>query len=200
MANMSLKKQKISRLAHFAGRGQSPKYSEEETNALAINQKCVRDGVVTTEAARYHADRIQIKPSAILEDGDICINSTGTGTIGRVGLWTDDRTTDGKIVFADSHITVLKPKDVGCHEVGERIYESLRGAGIDVLLDDRDASPGVKFKDAELVGIPYRISVGPKGLKEGQVELFRRRDGRRRDLPLDRAAEAVAENVLEERR
>lgn len=97
-------------------------------------------------------------------------------------------------------VTVVKPKDVECHEVGERIYETLQGAGIDVLIDDRDVSPGVKFKDAELIGIPYRITVGPKGLKDGNVEVFRRRGAQKRELPVDRVADAVTENVLEERR
>ena len=97
-------------------------------------------------------------------------------------------------------VTVVKPKDVACHEAGERLYEALQGAGIDVLLDDRDVSPGVKFKDAELIGIPYRLTVGPKGLADGNVELFRRRGARKRDIPIGRAAEAVTENVLEDRR
>ena len=97
-------------------------------------------------------------------------------------------------------VTVLKPKDVASHEAGERIYETLQGAGIDVVIDDRDISPGVKFKDAELVGIPYRITVGPKGLADGKVEVFRRRGAKKRDIALDKVAAAVTENVLEDRR
>jgi prolyl-tRNA synthetase len=96
-------------------------------------------------------------------------------------------------------VTVVKPKDVDCHEAGERLYETLVGAGIDVILDDRDERPGVKFKDADLVGFPYRLTVGPKGLKEGVVELVRRRDGQKRDLPIEHAAETVIEAVLDER-
>jgi prolyl-tRNA synthetase len=59
-----------------------------------------------------------------------------------------------------------------------RIYEELRAAGADVLLDDRDARPGVKFKDADLLGIPVRIVVGDRGIKEGKVELKRRTDAK----------------------
>ncbi len=58
----------------------------------------------------------------------------------------------------------------------ERIYAELKGRGADVLLDDRDARPGVKFKDADLIGIPLRIVVGDRGLKEGKVEIKRRTD------------------------
>jgi prolyl-tRNA synthetase family II len=97
-------------------------------------------------------------------------------------------------------ITVLNPKDVETSEAGERLHDALRDAGVDVLLDDRDERPGVKFKDAELVGIPYRITVGPKGLKEKKVELNRRRDGHQEELDLHRAAEIVTEYVAEDRR
>lgn len=97
-------------------------------------------------------------------------------------------------------VTVLNPKEVETAEVGARLYETLRGAGVDVLLDDRDERPGVKFKDADLVGIPYRIVVGARGLEKKVVELKRRRDGSSRELPVDRAAETVAETVFEERR
>jgi len=97
-------------------------------------------------------------------------------------------------------VTVLNPKDVETSEAGEHIHDALRDAGIDVILDDRDERPGVKFKDSELVGIPYRITVGPKGLKNKKVELYRRRDGHQEELDLHRAAEIVTEYVAEERR
>ena len=97
-------------------------------------------------------------------------------------------------------VTVLNPKSVETMEAGERVYEALQGQGIDVLLDDRDERPGVKFKDAELIGVPHRVTVGPKGLADGKVEYKRRRDGSGEDLLVDRAAATVAEFVLEERR
>jgi prolyl-tRNA synthetase len=97
-------------------------------------------------------------------------------------------------------VTTLNPRNVEAAEAGERLYAALRAAGIEVVLDDRDERPGVKFKDAELVGIPYRAVVGPKGLERGVVELVRRRDRETRELPVDHAAETIAEAVLEERR
>lgn len=96
-------------------------------------------------------------------------------------------------------VTVLKPKDVDCHEAGERLYEKLTEAGLDVILDDRDERPGVKFKDADLAGFPYRVTVGPKGLANGVYELVRRRGSQKRDLPIDHAAETIVEAVLDER-
>ncbi len=97
-------------------------------------------------------------------------------------------------------VTVLNPKDVETAEAGARIYETLRGEGIDAILDERDERPGVKFKDAELVGIPYRITVGPKGLAEGKAELVTRRTGKKRDVDLHKAAEYATNSILEERR
>jgi prolyl-tRNA synthetase len=97
-------------------------------------------------------------------------------------------------------ISVVKPKDVACLEQGTRLYEALLGKGIDVILDDRDERPGVKFNDADLVGIPYRVTVGPKGLAEGVVELKRRRDGSTRDLEVAKAAVTITEAILDERR
>jgi prolyl-tRNA synthetase family II len=96
-------------------------------------------------------------------------------------------------------VTVVKPKDVDCHEAGERLYEKLTEAGIDVIIDDRDERPGVKFKDADLVGFPYRVTIGPKGLEAGVFELVRRASGEKRDLPIKHAAEMIVEAVFDER-
>ena len=82
-------------------------------------------------------------------------------------------------------ITVVRPDDEATSEAAERIYDGLRSAGIEVLLDDRDERPGVKFNDAELIGVPYRITVGPRGLGDGIVEVDERRSGASRDVPLD---------------
>jgi prolyl-tRNA synthetase len=96
-------------------------------------------------------------------------------------------------------ISVVKPKDVETMSAALGLYEALQEAQIEVLLDDRDERPGVKFKDADLIGIPYRVTVGPKGLAEGKVEIQRRKTGKGRDVDLHRAANAIADSVLEER-
>ena len=62
--------------------------------------------------------------------------------------------------------------------VADRLYADLQAAGIDVLLDDRDERPGVMFADLELIGIPHRITIGDRGLKQGQLEYVARRDGK----------------------
>ena len=92
-------------------------------------------------------------------------------------------------------VTVLRLEDetVGA---AESIYEDLRSAGIDVIIDDRKERPGVKFNDAELVGIPYRITVGPRGLAEGNVEVTERATGVTENIALADAVTVVTERIL----
>ncbi|MGD8921801.1 MAG: proline--tRNA ligase [Candidatus Zixiibacteriota bacterium] len=73
----------------------------------------------------------------------------------------------------------------------ETIYESLTAAGIEVLYDDRDERPGVKFSDADLVGMPIRITIGDKSLKEGKVELKARSEDKMDLVSVDKIVEAV---------
>ena len=77
----------------------------------------------------------------------------------------------------------------------EKIYQQLIDAGVEVLFDDRDARGGVKFKDADLLGIPIRVTVGKKTLAEGKVELKLRTEADRTTLRLDVAAQEVAQMV-----
>ena len=71
------------------------------------------------------------------------------------------------------------------------IYDALRGEGVGALLDDRSERPGVKFKDADLLGIPLRVTVGSRGLKQGTVELKKRTESESQDVPIDGAVSAV---------
>jgi prolyl-tRNA synthetase len=73
------------------------------------------------------------------------------------------------------------------------LYEQLGGAGLDVLYDDRDAGPGEKFADAELLGCPLRATVGKRGLESGEVEVQRRRGQEKSSVPLEGAAGALRE-------
>ncbi len=88
-------------------------------------------------------------------------------------------------------ITVLRADDPKTLAMGERLYSELEEAGLEVLLDDRRERPGVKFADAELVGIPFRITVGPRKLSSGLVELTARRDLSTVDVSTEEAVERV---------
>ncbi len=90
-------------------------------------------------------------------------------------------------------IIIISTKDEAQNEAAEKLYEQLEKAGVEVLLDDRDTRPGVKFKDMDLIGIPYRITVG-RGIKDGMVEL-KPRTGEKIDVPVDKAAEMLIEEL-----
>jgi prolyl-tRNA synthetase len=78
-------------------------------------------------------------------------------------------------------------------ELAERLYGELREAGLDVVYDDRDAGPGIKFADAELLGVPLRLTVGRRTIEAGEVEAQVRRGREQRGLPLAGAASAAAD-------
>jgi prolyl-tRNA synthetase len=88
-------------------------------------------------------------------------------------------------------VVSLNPSDEAARQAADELYESLLSAGEDVFYDDRDERPGVKFKDADLVGFPIRVNVGGRALKEGKVEVVRRLDKSVRAVPLGEAAQAV---------
>ncbi|WP_321530888.1 proline--tRNA ligase [uncultured Desulfuromonas sp.] len=81
-------------------------------------------------------------------------------------------------------ITLLNPKDEQVMQAGSELYQQLMDAGVEVLLDDRDERPGSKFKDAELIGIPIRVTVGNRALKEGAFEVQKRLEGERMMMPV----------------
>lgn len=95
-------------------------------------------------------------------------------------------------------ITLVKPDDEAQAAAAEKIYEALGKAGVEVLLDDRKERPGVKFKDADLLGIPVRITVG-KLAGEGKVEYKLRRDAEKEEITVDEAIERAVKIVSEEK-
>ena len=94
--------------------------------------------------------------------------------------------------FHVSLIPINLQKSERVRAATEQLYAELQAAGYDVLLDDRDARPGVKFADDELVGIPHRFVIGDKGLERGVIEYKRRRDGDAAEVPLAGAVAHLA--------
>ena len=95
-------------------------------------------------------------------------------------------------------VTPVNSGDAAQKEAANSIYKALLDSGIDALLDDRDERPGVKFKDADLIGLPYRVTVGKK-LAQGQVEIVERRTRTATDVAVADAAAYVAEKVRDAR-
>ena len=77
----------------------------------------------------------------------------------------------------------------------EQLEEALSAAGLDVLIDDRDQRPGVKFKDADLIGIPLRVVVGERGLKDGTIEIKWRNQPAAKHIPAAGAAQLILAEV-----
>jgi prolyl-tRNA synthetase len=98
----------------------------------------------------------------------------------------------------DVVITPVNLADAAQGEAARRIYADCKAAGLDVVLDDRDERPGVKFKDADLIGIPYRITVGKK-LAGGMVELVPRRDKKTQDVAVAEVVQVVAGLIRQSR-
>lgn len=96
-------------------------------------------------------------------------------------------------------VTVIRPDDADTMAAAERIATELESSGVEVILDDRDERPGVKFTDAELVGIPIRLTVGPRGLAEDIVECSIRATGEKREITVADVTADIVELVSESR-
>ncbi|MEM7734215.1 MAG: proline--tRNA ligase [Deinococcota bacterium] len=106
----------------------------------------------------------------------------------------DDNGIVWPISIAPYHVSLLAlaaSKNPNVAEAAERIYNELCSAGVEVLYDDRDERPGVKFNDADLIGLPVRITIGKKGLDAGTVEVKVRSEVENHDVPLGRVVEHV---------
>jgi prolyl-tRNA synthetase len=81
-------------------------------------------------------------------------------------------------------------------DAAEALYAELAAEGLEVLLDDRDARPGVKFADAELIGIPHRVVIGDRGLEAGEYEYRHRRDSESRNLKREEVLDLLKESAI----
>ncbi len=92
--------------------------------------------------------------------------------------------------IAPYHVAIIpvKADDGETMRVCDRMYDALLSTGVEAVLDDRDERPGVKFKDADLIGFPYKAIVGPRGLREGRIEVKSRKSGETRLVAAEEAA------------
>jgi len=92
-------------------------------------------------------------------------------------------------------VVVAQQDDAAVAGLGEQVYRRLLDAGVDTIIDDRPVRAGVKFSDAELVGIPFRVTIGKRGLASGTAELTDRATGETTAIPLDDLTERVRKTV-----
>jgi prolyl-tRNA synthetase len=125
------------------------------------------------------------------------MGSYGVGVSRLAGAIIEASHDDAGIVWPDAvapfgaAVLNLRAGDAACDAVCEQAYAALTKAGVDPLYDDRDDRPGAKFAATDLVGIPWQLIVGPKGVADGVVELKRRATGERQTVPLEAALKAI---------
>ncbi len=121
------------------------------------------------------------------------MGSYGIGVSRLVGAVIEASHDDAGIIWPEAvapfkvGLINLRTGDAACDAACDDIYSRLEAAGVEVLLDDRDERAGAKFADMDLIGLPWQLVVGPRGLKSGQVELKRRSDGTREEVSIDSA-------------
>ncbi|HYD32681.1 MAG TPA: proline--tRNA ligase [Azospirillaceae bacterium] len=127
------------------------------------------------------------------------MGSYGIGVSRLVGAIIEASHDDNGIIWPESvapfkvGLINLKVGDTECDKVCADLYDDLRTAGVDVLYDDRDERPGVKFAAMDLIGLPWHLVVGPKGVKAGVVELKNRKTGERIELSKDSALDKLTQ-------
>ncbi len=131
--------------------------------------------------------------NAVVTDADgreaaVQMGSYGIGVSSLVGAIIEAFHDDAGIIWPDCvapfdvGLLNLKADDSGCAAACDGLYGRLRENGVEVLYDDRAERAGVKFADMDLIGLPWQLVVGPRGLKDGIVELKHRRTGERQEV------------------
>jgi prolyl-tRNA synthetase len=126
------------------------------------------------------------------------MGSYGIGVSRLVGALIEANHDDSGIIWPESvapfrlGLINLRAADAKCRAAADDLYGKLRGAGVDVLYDDRDESPGAKFAAMDLIGLPDQLILGPRGLAAGTIEVKNRRSGQREDMPIDAAVARFA--------
>jgi len=129
------------------------------------------------------------------------MGSYGIGVSRLVGAIIEASHDDNGIIWPEAvapwkvGLINLKVGDADCDAMCERIYAELGSAGVEVLYDDRDERAGGKFADMDLVGIPWQLTVGPRGLKDGKIEVKRRADGEKSEMAIDALGDWIAERA-----
>ena len=129
------------------------------------------------------------------------MGSYGIGVSRLVGAIIEASHDDNGIIWPESvapwrvGVINLKVGDADCDATCKKIYADLQAVGVEVLYDDRDERAGGKFADMDLVGIPWQLTVGPRGLKDGKIEVKQRAGGEKSEIALDALGDWIAERA-----
>jgi len=182
--------------------------TDEEHDAAAFDDAVAADRQRTARGIEvghifYFGTKYSKSMGAVVTGADgeaitVEMGSYGIGVSRLVGAVIEASHDDAGIIWPESvapfkvGIVNLKANDEGCNEACEALYRQLGEAGVDVLYDDRDERAGVKFATMELIGLPWQVVVGPRGLKSGTVELKARAGGEAETLSPESALARLA--------
>ncbi len=185
------------------------RYAEEgdraTTGQALIFEKCMEVGHVFKLGTKYTA---AMKANVLDQNGKarpMIMGCYGIGLNRIMAAAIEASHDDGGIIWPISIapfsvlIVALDVRDENVMAVAQDLHDTLSESGLDVLLDDRNERPGFKFKDADLIGVPIRVTVGKRGLADGIVEVKQRRNEQVNKVAPDQAAKAVRDLVEQER-
>jgi prolyl-tRNA synthetase len=162
-----------------------------------VSRRGIEVGQVFYFGTKYSA---RMGALVVCADGDsvpLEMGSYGIGVSRLVGALIEANHDDAGIIWPEgvapfrAGLINLRPGDTRCCNIAEDLYAKLRGAGIEVLYDDRNESPGAKFAAMDLIGLPNQLVIGPRGAAASTVELKHRRSGERQDVSVETALDRV---------
>ena len=158
-----------------------------------VNARGIEVGHIFYFGTKYSAPLGAVVAGPNGEPITLEMGSYGIGVSRLVGAIIEARHDDAGIIWPDAvapfkvGLINLKSGDAACDAACDDLYAKLQKAGVEVLYDDREERPGSKFADMDLIGVPWHLVVGPRGLKDGRVELKRRATGEKTELSIDAA-------------
>jgi prolyl-tRNA synthetase len=173
------------------------RFEREVPEARRMQTRGIEVGQIFYFGTKYS---LPMKANVSMADGTerpVHCGSYGIGVSRLVGAIIEASHDEAGIIWPDSvapfqvGLVNLKAGDAKVDEASARLYERLRNAGITVLYDDLDQRAGAKFATMDLIGLPWQLIVGPKGLERGEVEIKRRATGARETVSLDAAVDRI---------
>jgi prolyl-tRNA synthetase len=158
-----------------------------------VSARGIEVGQVFNFGTKYSAPMGAVVSLADGSSVPLEMGSYGIGVSRLVGALIEANHDDSGIIWPESvapfrvGLINLRAVDAKCVAAADELYAKLRAAGIAVLYDDRDESPGAKFATMDLIGLPWQLIVGPRGVAAGTLEVKNRRSGERQDLPAEAA-------------
>ncbi|MGE0667467.1 MAG: proline--tRNA ligase [Sphingomonadales bacterium] len=164
-------------------------------------RKGIEVGHIFYFGTKYSAPMGASVTSATGEQIDVEMGSYGIGVSRLVGAIIEASHDENGIIWPESvapwkvALINLRHGDAECTSAADGLYEKLGNAGVEILYDDRDERPGVKFADADLIGLPWQVTIGPRGVKAGVVEFKNRATGETVEITPEAALNRLAKKA-----